>query len=224
MCLLGAIAGAAALAALAGCAATSSTTGGDSGVASVASTTTPIQHHPPARAPRHRRPQPPPRRPPWRIPVSAAGSTIVQPQPPADSCHARGSGTFALPDPRCTPGAISAAVTQGNLDATICRSGYTRTVRPPESVTEPEKLASMAAYGDSGSPHEYEYDHLVPLELGGAPNDPRNLWPEPGGSPNAKDRLEDRLRKLVCEGQLDLVTAQRQVATSWVAAYRRLFG
>ncbi len=149
---------------------------------------------------------------------------MVQPQPPAGSCHARGSGLFSLPDLRCTPGAISPAVTQANLDSTICSHGYTETVRPPESVTEAEKEASITAYGDPGSLHDYEYDHLVPLELGGATNDPRNLWPEPGASPNPKDKLEDRLNAMVCEGEIGLATSQREIATDWVAAYHRLVG
>jgi hypothetical protein len=34
------------------------------------------------------------------------------------------------------------------------------------------------------------------LELGGAVNDSRNLWPEPGGSPNPKDSVENALRHL----------------------------
>jgi len=156
------------------------------------------------------------------LPVSSASSSAVQPQPPPGSCHARGSGLFSLPDPRCTPGAVSPAVTQANVQSTICRTGYTETVRPPESVTEPEKEASLAAYGDTGPLHQYEYDHLVPLELGGADNDPRNLWPEPGASPNPKDALEDRLRSMVCHGELTLAAARVQIATDWVSAYRRL--
>ena len=115
-------------------------------------------------------------------------------------------------------------MTQVNIDSTICRSGYTLTVRPPESVTEPEKLASLAAYGDPGSARDYEYDHLISLELGGATNDPRNLWPEPGPSPNPKDALEDRLHEMVCDGQLTLGAAQSEIAADWVAAYRRLIG
>jgi hypothetical protein len=153
-----------------------------------------------------------------------ASSTVVQRQPPSGSCHARGRGLLALPDPRCTPGATSRAVNQSNIHSTICVRGYTKTVRPRESITEPEKLGSMDAYGDTGSPHDYEYDHLVSLELGGAPNDARNLWPEPGRSPNPKDRLENRLHELVCTGRLSLSAAQRQIATNWVAAYHRLFG
>jgi hypothetical protein len=156
--------------------------------------------------------------------VSTAAASVVQRQPPPGSCHARGAGLFSLPDPRCTPGAISPAVTQANLDSTVCSPGYTKTVRPPESVTEHEKEASLAAYGDSGPLHDYEYDHLVPLELGGAANDPRNLWPEPGTTPNPKDGLENRLRSTVCAGELSLAAAQREVAVDWVAADRRLSG
>lgn len=137
------------------------------------------------------------------------------------SCHARGSGLFSLPDPRCTPGAVSTAVTQADIHSTICRRGYTERVRPPESVTEPEKRAAMKAYGDPGPLRAYEYDHLIPLELGGAANDRRNLWPEPGASPNPKDALEDRLRSMVCAGELTLAVARRAIAVDWVAAYRR---
>jgi hypothetical protein len=115
-------------------------------------------------------------------------------------------------------------VTQANIHLTICHSGYTATVRPPESVTEPEKKSSLAAYGDQRPLHFYEYDHLVPLELGGASNDPRNLWPEPGRTPNPKDKLENRLRKTVCAGELSLSTAQREIAGDWVALYHRLIG
>ena len=72
--------------------------------------------------------------------------------------------------------------------------------------------------------HNYEYDHLVSLELGGAPNDARNLWPEPGGSPNVKDPLENRLHALVCDGTITLAAAQRAIAVDWVAAYHRYIG
>jgi hypothetical protein len=131
---------------------------------------------------------------------------------------------FSLPDRHCTPGAIDPRVTQSDIQTTICRAGYTETVRPAESITEPEKEASLAAYGDTLPLHYYEYDHLIPLELGGAPNDPRNLWPEPGGSPNPKDELENRLRELVCSGAMQLAVAQRAIATNWVVVYHHLIG
>jgi hypothetical protein len=109
-------------------------------------------------------------------------------------------------------------VTQSDIDQTICVAGWTGGVRPPEAVTEAEKHASMATYDDSTPIWDYEYDHLVPLELGGAANDPRNLWPEPGASLNPKDRVEDELNQEVCDGRLTLAQAQRAIATDWLTA------
>ena len=148
---------------------------------------------------------------------STASADQVQPQPAPGSCRATGQGFYMSPDLRCTPGALNPAVRQATIDQTICVPGYTKTIRPSESVTEPEKLASMAAYGVGGrSPHDFEYDHLVSLELGGAVNDPRNLWPEPPASPNPKDSVENELHHLVCEGQMPLAQAQHIIATDWV--------
>ena len=116
------------------------------------------------------------------------------------------------------------------IASTICRSGYTSSIRPPESVTEPEKQASAEAYSYTGAFSTAEYDHLVPLELGGDPNDPANLWVEPNDNPNttsttnSKDALENRLNNLVCSGQLRLATAQEAIASNWVAAYREYVG
>lgn len=151
------------------------------------------------------------------LPVSSASGSVVQPQPARASCHAKGSGPYSEPDPKCTPGALNPAVTQATIDRTICMSGWTKTVRPSTSVTEPEKLASMAAYGDGGSRGDYEYDHLVSLELGGGVNDPRNLWPEPEGSPNPKDGVENALHRMVCDGEMSLTEAQHIIATDWIS-------
>ncbi len=79
----------------------------------------------------------------------------------------------------------------------------------------------MAAYGDTRPIGDYEYDHLVSLELGGATNDARNLWPEPGASPNPKDSVENALHREVCDGTLTLATAQREIATNWLALVKR---
>jgi hypothetical protein len=151
----------------------------------------------------------------------AAGAAVVQPQPAAGRCHARGSGDFSEPDLRCTPGAINPAVIQSTIDQTICVSGWTTRVRRSSSITHHEKLASMAAYGEGRRPSDYEYDHLISLELGGASNDPRNLWPEPGPSPNPKDKVENTLHQLVCDGQMSLARARRIIATDWVGWAKR---
>ena len=95
-----------------------------------------------------------------------------------------GSGPSALPDPRRTPGAVNPAVTQANIDSTICVRGWTRTVRPPERYTESLKRQQMREYGYTDHHlSDFEEDHLILLELAGAPTDPRNLWPEPHVAP-----------------------------------------
>lgn len=161
----------------------------------------------------------------------SAGASTLQASPPVPACVARDNG--ALPDPSCTPGAYNPAVTQATLNTTICKSGYTATIRPPEAVTEPEKYKSMKQYGlPSTDATKVEFDHLVSLELGGAANSPLNLWPElhkvivagrEEGS-YTKDAVEDRLNALVCDGKLSLVAAQTAIATDWTMAYQEYVG
>ena len=137
----------------------------------------------------------------------------------------------ALPNPHLTPGAIDPRVTQSNLRETVCRrGGYTRSVRPPESYTEPLKRRLIAEYGYANRRmYDYELDHLVPLTVGGAPSDPRNLWPEPhhvigGWGSYAKDRLELRMHDMLCHGEISLAQAQQAFIGNWITAYRRYIG
>jgi hypothetical protein len=80
----------------------------------------------------------------------------------------------------------------------------------------------MAAYGDAGLVSAYEEDHLIPLELGGSPTNPQNLWPEPGASPNPKDDVETAANQAVCDGKMTLASAQRAMAGNWVALGQEL--
>jgi hypothetical protein len=131
------------------------------------------------------------------------------------ACHIRG----VLPDPSCTPGVIDTKVTQDNLYRTICSKGYTQTVRPPVSYTNKLKLQQIADYGYSDkNPKDYEEDHLISLELGGSPTDPKNLWPEPDASPNPKDKIENVCNKKICDGEISLAKAQSEIATDWTTA------
>lgn len=164
------------------------------------------------------------------IGASGASAHTVQKQPAPGTCHQRGSGLFARPDAHCTPGLRNPSVRQATIRTTICRSGWTATVRPPASITAVEKRASLRSYGDRLSASHYEYDHFLPLELGGAVNAAGNLWPEPdyarrqGFYLNPKDRLENVLKSRVCSGRLPLVTAQRLIVGNWPAAYRTYVG
>lgn len=129
-----------------------------------------------------------------------------------------------------TPGAINPRVTQANIHQTICVPGYSKMVRPPESYTEPLKRELIAKYGFSDRRlRDYELDHLISIELGGSPSDPRNLFPQPhhvigGWGSYAKDKLENRLHSLVCRGQIPLAEAQHDIAHDWVAAYKKYIG
>ncbi|MDD2878040.1 MAG: hypothetical protein PHT60_13425 [Acidiphilium sp.] len=135
-----------------------------------------------------------------------------------------------LPNRVMTPGAVNPAVTAQTIDNTICVRGWTRTVRPPAHYTEPLKKAQIRSYGyEDRRPWHYEEDHLIPLDIGGSPTSPLNLWPEPHLGPEqwgsyAKDRLEARMVRLVCRHEISLHRAQSMMAENWIAAYQRFIG
>ena len=145
------------------------------------------------------------------------------------STSASASAAVGLPDHQRTPGAINAAVTPEDTGATICKAGWAATVRPPAAYTSALKIAQIIEYGYADrDPRHYQEDHLVPLELGGAPRDRRNLWPQPNDAVLAdgtkvgstqKDDLEDVLHSRVCGGTLSLSDAQRMIAGDWIAAW-----
>lgn len=122
-----------------------------------------------------------------------------------------------LPKPALTPGAVRDV-------PSICL------VNPREdavAVPTSEAKQVFREYGmDYTRADDYELDYLITPALGGA-TDIRNLWPEPHSNTEwnsyIKDQLEDRLHEMVCSGQIDLQTAQRDIATNWIAAYKRYF-
>jgi hypothetical protein len=135
-----------------------------------------------------------------------------------------------LPNHDRTPGAINSAATQASLGTTVCMPGWAASVRPASAYTGALKIAQLFEYGYADrNPAHYQEDHLVPLELGGAPRDPRNLWPQPNevvladgtkvGS-KEKDDLEDVLHSRVCSGAMTLEDAQRSMATDWIVAWQ----
>ena len=94
-------------------------------------------------------------------------------------------------------------------------------------VPVPMRQRVLREYGISNArPEDYEIDYLIAPRLGGT-EDIRNLWPEPYRArvwnAHVKDALEQRLHEMVCSGQLDLSTAQHDIATDWIAAYKKYF-
>ncbi len=115
--------------------------------------------------------------------------------------------------------ALNPDVDESTIDATICQSGYTKSVRPATSYTNGMKKKLMREAGiDVARVSEYELDHIIPLALGGHPRKPSNLMLQPWDGPQGakvKDALEVRLQSLVCHGRLDLTDAQVCIATDW---------
>jgi hypothetical protein len=125
-----------------------------------------------------------------------------------------------IPDPTLTPGAVRTTDV-----GEICSTG-TRQLRHWDRARD-DRI--MAEYGLAAGPHpHFEVDHLVPLGIGGADDD-ANLWPEPRRSvepqwnAERKDKLEWRMREMICAGELDVAEAQRMMAEDWVEAYGRFF-
>jgi hypothetical protein len=124
-----------------------------------------------------------------------------------------------LPDARLTPGATRAATIDD-----LCLSAHEEVVG---QVTTPLRDEVLKEYGIANErQRNYEIDYLIAPGLGGA-EDIHNLWPQPYAAPTwnayAKDALEERLHQLVCGRQLELGVAQRDIATDWVAAYKKYF-
>jgi hypothetical protein len=125
----------------------------------------------------------------------------------------------ALPDRTLTPG-FTRDVKLGDL------CGRRHADAPPAVDIATEQTV-FKEYGLPVSTSKaYELDYLITPELGGA-DDVRNLWPEPYASTawnaHVKDELENRLHEMVCDGQIDLSTAQSEIATNWIAAYKLHF-
>ena len=123
----------------------------------------------------------------------------------------------ALPEPSLTPGAVAGLTT-----AELCNG-----VRPSRVVTEAVRQQVLRAYGMEAVPAaSYELDALVTPELGGSTNQ-ANLWPQRYHSPvwnaRVKDELERLLPEMVCDKQIPLAQAQREIASDWIAAYKRYF-
>lgn len=152
------------------------------------------------------------------VKTGAHSGTTKTPRQAADSSPFNANAPI-MPDTSRTPGDA--------LDVTssdVCVSGYSSKVRDvPQAVKE----QVYTSYGiTSRQPKEYEIDHLIPLSMGGS-NSARNLWPQSfrtqPWNATVKDGLENRLHSMLCNGQIDMKTAQHEIATDWIAAYKKYF-
>lgn len=125
----------------------------------------------------------------------------------------------SVPDPRLTPGATLPLTRNDVCGGDVVETAHVVPVSVAKKV--------FAAYGvDKPEPRAYEVDYLITPALGGSDNI-RNFWPQPYRNTlwnaHIKDALEDHLRELVCRGEVDLTTAQHEIAADWIGAYKKYF-
>jgi hypothetical protein len=149
----------------------------------------------------------------WAIAAALALLVTAYLERPAEPTVA-----VTIPNPSLTPGA-TVLVSRGE----ICREPNTKNKAVPVAL----QRRVFDEYGiQTAKPNAYEVDYLITPALGGA-DDIHNLWPQSYSetiwNAQVKDALEDHLRNLVCDGQLDLATAQREIATNWIEAYKKYF-
>jgi hypothetical protein len=147
---------------------------------------------------------------PGRIPTSPPVNSIPDPHNPSAP---------VLPDPAKTPGDVLEVASSD-----VCTSGYSKLVRNVPSALKRQVYESYGiTHREKG---EFEIDHLISLELGGS-NSVRNLWPQSfltqPWNAKVKDQLENELHSEICSGKIDMRTAQQEIASDWIAAYKKHF-
>ena len=147
--------------------------------------------------------------------LSAPTPTVVAPTAPPVVAPAGWTIGYARRD--LTPGVRNPAVTQATIGSTICVRGWTATVRPPVAYTNGLKASGIRAYGYADiNPADFREDHVIPLEGGGSPTDPSNLFPQPDAQASMKDHDENAMRTAICSGAKTLAQAQADIVAKWV--------
>lgn len=146
---------------------------------------------------------------------TAPGKTIrLRPRTRTSGCR-----VGILPDRRCSPGAVYAGLTK----AVVCSPAFDPGRIDAGTDALRERVVSEYGLGRTRPSRALELDRIVPAALGGS-NDIANLWPERVPAYRLKDRLETRLRGLVCSGAIELHAAQVALAVNWTTLYVRVFG
>lgn len=153
------------------------------------------------------------------VPTAIAASAVVLGVVLLSWPLSRSASAASLPNSKLTPGATR----EISKEQVCALPGEDEERQVPTDLA----IHVFQEYGiHQPRPRAYEMDYLITPALGGA-EDVRNLWPQPySGSvwtAHVKDALEDHLRTLVCKGEIDLATAQHEMASNWIAAYQKYF-
>ncbi len=147
--------------------------------------------------------------------AGCSNGQIVDPSESVMPSSEEPSNSVSMAGPAVVPSfLLNPVVKQENIKDTVCKSGYTDTIRPPSSYTTNLKKQQLVGKADQDLTH-YEEDHWIPLELGGNPVDSHNLWPEPIVEAKKKDVLENADHRKVCDGTMTLQQAQLDMYENW---------
>ena len=124
-------------------------------------------------------------------------------------------GKFLLPDPHRTPGAVRTTDTASLCVATFRTGPYRKT-----TASMKRKVCQEYGASDCPNPENGEIDHLAPLEIGGL-DSIENLWWQPSPQYHLKDKVENAMHKLMCEGKLTAAQAQSCLIADWVACGKK---
>jgi predicted anti-sigma-YlaC factor YlaD len=154
--------------------------------------------------------------------AALAGSFLVHRSTPhrASNSALAAQERGVLPDRSLTPGATRRVITISD----VCSMAREEVVSEVSTSLRQEVLKRYGIVNAQAS--DYEIDYLIAPGLGGVESI-ENLWPAPYASrtwnAHVKDDLEERLHEMVCDRELDLSAAQRDIATDWIAAYKKYF-
>lgn len=159
----------------------------------------------------------------FRIAAVAAlcvvAATYRQATRPLQDLMATYEETGPKPDHTLTPGSANALSV-----AQVCERSDDDL--DPKVPVETQQAVFRAYRLDARRAKAYQVDYLINPQLGGD-SSLQNLWPEPYHATvwnaTAKDALETRLHGMVCNGQIGLQSAQQELATDWIAAYKKYF-
>ena len=161
-----------------------------------------------------------PRQPPG---VSTATSTATQTTTaitaPATECRWRRFRDRAIgSDLSCAPGQLDAGVA-GHIGQTICDESWVAaaTRLDPSPAIKDELLIE---YRLPGNPVTYTVAHVIPVQDGGSPTSPRNLYPlalTGYGGQETHTAVAEMLNDEICDHEITVAQAARTLEGDWLS-------
>lgn len=138
---------------------------------------------------------------------------------PATACRWRRFRDGAIgTDAACAPGQLDAAVV-GHIAQTICDESWVAAatrLEPPPST----KDRLLIEYRLPGNPVTYTVAHVIPVEDGGSPTSPRNLYPlavTGYGGQETHTAAAEKLNDEICDHKITVAQAAKTLKGDWLS-------